>query len=155
MGTKKKYLSLRLGAAFIIFVVLIFGSGIYIYKKNNNQLICGSDTALINQSSTAIKNNDNKNLLTNVNTILKKNKYRDDPNCDFIVMTYYINISDGRNAQSSYDQFRKEYNSKTGLNTKLQALALPIGIYKGIIDYLINQSNQPIKRSLPASEISK
>jgi len=154
MGTKKKYFSYRIVGVVLVLALLIIGGGIFIYK-NNNQLVCGSDVGLINQASTAIKNNDSKNLLTIVNTIFKKNKFSNDPNCDFIVMTYYINISDGKNAQTSYGQLVKTYDSKIGLNTKLKPLALPLGTYKGIIDYLINQSNQPIKRSLPALDISK
>jgi len=155
MGTKKKHLSLRLGAAFIIFAVLIIGAGIFIYIKNNNQLICGSDTGLMNQASNAIKNNDNKSLLSSVNKITKKSKYANDPNCDFIVMSYYINISDGKNAQTSYSELKKVFNSKTGFNSKISDVALPIDTYNGIIEFLITQSNQPIKRSLPESELSK
>jgi hypothetical protein len=154
MGTKKKYFSFKRILVIALLFVVIIGAGAFINSKNS-QLACASDPSLMKQASVSIKNNDNKSLLAIVNKITKKSKYANDPNCDFIVMSYYINISDGKNAQISYNELKKVFNSKNGLDSKISDTALPIDTYKGIIEYLITQSNQPIKRFLPESELSK
>ncbi len=154
MGTKKKYFSFKRILVIALLFVVIIATGAFINNKNS-QLACVSDPSLMKQASISIKNNDNKSLLAIVNKITKKSKYANDPNCDFIVMSYYINISDGKNAQISYNELKKVFNSKNGLDSKISDTALPIDTYNGIIEYLITQSNQPIKRFLPESELSK
>ena len=154
MGTKKRYFSFKRILVIALLFVVIIATGVFINSKNS-QLACASDPSLMQQASVSIKNNDNKSLLASVNKITKKSKYANDPNCDFIVMSYYINISDGKNAQISYNELKKVFNSKNGLDSKISDTALPIDTYKGIIEYLITQSNQPIKRFLPESELSK
>ena len=141
MGTKKKYLSLGLGAAFIIFAVLI--TGMRIIANNNNKLVCNSDNNLITKSKSALDSNDNVSLSSVVDNILAKRGYAKDPNCDFILMSYYINISDGKSAQSNYNNLQKVYNSKRGLNPIFNDTTKDLSIYKSEIDLLISSGNLP------------
>lgn len=143
---------------YIFLVLIIFSSiiigGIFLYKKNIVEN-CYTDENLMNQAAIAIKNNDNNKLSNLVKLIYQKNNYNKDVNCNFIIMTYYLNISDGYNAQKNFDQYLKTYNSKIVLNNKLSPYSLSINDYKDLIKYLIEISNQKIIRPLNTTGISK
>ena len=140
MGTKKKYFTYVGITAMVLLVVLIIGM---IIIANNNKLICNSDNNLITKSKNALNSNDNVSLSSVVDKILAERGYAKDPNCDFILMSYYINISDGKSAQSNYNNLQKVYNSKRGLNPIFNDTAKDLSIYKSEIDLLISSGNLP------------
>ena len=131
----------------LIFVALtllgVVTASYAIYRKNN-QLACNSDPNIIIQANSALNTNDNEKLNLIVNKIIAKNKYAKDPNCDLILMAYYINISDGSNAKKNYDNLQKVYDSKKGFNPLFNRNLKGINVYKTEIDLLISSSSQPV-----------
>jgi hypothetical protein len=132
-----------ISALALLVLIGISFAGLFVYIANN-RLVCESDAGLLGNANNAIKNNDNESLNTVVDKILAKKNYIKDPNCNLILMSYYINISDGNKAKISYENLQKVYNSKKGFSPLLNSTLKGLTVYKSEIDLLIESSNLPV-----------
>jgi|GEM_PF-765174 len=138
---------------FILFSSLLIG--LFLVFIKNPQMTCYSSSNIINQALVDIKNKDNENLLKLVMEITKNNNFSSDPNCDFIIMNYYLNISDGTNAQIYFNKFQQFRDKKPGMSSSLIPLVLSSNNYKEIIDFQISQMNQKIIKPQPSLDLNK
>lgn len=75
-------------------------------------------------------------LSKTVGHIEKNVEYKDDPNCLYVLVTYYINISDSEKAAAHYAQLEKAYDPETGYSSVIADVARKPGQLKPTVDLL-------------------
>lgn len=129
-------------------VLAVLGIGaVVLYKHNTGSVVdklspdaCVKNytkSCAIAEAKPLLDGSSNYDKLSKVVDKVKKiNGYENDPDLLYIVTIYYINIGDGKNAQSYYDMLSKVYNSKAGFSKSFGTLKVQYSDMKGIIDYL-------------------
>jgi hypothetical protein len=121
-----------------LLLLIIIGGAVAILTRSSHTC---SDTVL--QSSVSHLNPQEVLALSaDVAKIQAINGYQSDPNCMYIVTTYYINRSDGPNAAQAFSLFMKHYDSKSGLRSVLYQVPDAT-----ILSQQITFLNQPIDKA--------
>ena len=114
----KKHNSLNI--FIIIFLILIMTALVFliIHKKqsrNKTLSICSNtkNQSILSEASQYLSPIQSKKLSDVAQRIVKLDKYNQDPNCDYILLGYYLGYN-YPNAQYYYDQLNKYYSAQNG-----------------------------------------
>lgn len=133
----------------IILVFAIASAVTYLYQQQAVSAICdGSETnATYKSASNYLNPTATQNLGTIVKTIEASRGYEKDPNCMYIALTYYLNISDAEKARQRYDKFAAVYDQKEGLVKVLSSRNVSAERLKSDVELLETTETQAQKNS--------
>lgn len=100
-------------------VVLAAAVGRFVnpYSSHPPGQVCSGE--LLQQAALALAPDGNGRLKDIAGTIQKQPGYQHDPNCMYVVTSYYVNIGDATKAQSAMKQLSAVYSSKNGFDGAL------------------------------------
>lgn len=101
-----------------LFVIGLLNIALSHDDNSGNEIVACSNKQL-RLAKEAIDNNSTDKLNNIVKDIQSNKKYKDDPNCMYVVTKYYAEKGDVNNMNSSINSFYKVYDANKGLNTAL------------------------------------
>lgn len=146
----------RLGKSIkILFVIfsLLFAAALltfFITNKNAKSLDCVGESSILSKDEI-ISVQDTKNPKTAegvVNKIKTHKSYTEEPNCLYLVLNYYINISDTKNAEQTFSQLQKIYKPNTVFSSEIGESIKTMEIFKSNIEFLKRQDEMLMKNSI-------
>ena len=87
-----------------------------------------------------------KELSVIVEKIIKIKGYDKDPNLLYVILTYYINLSDGGNSRKTYDSLKNIYNENVGYDSLLENAKKPVDL-EPIVVFLEKRAGEVEKNS--------
>lgn len=103
-----------------ILVIGVIGVGLW-YRNTRNKtpvptirVACTDNT--LAAAASVLAPADNKQLQPIVEQIRNTEGFTEDPNCLYVVLTYYINVSDPNEARRYFTDLEKVYNPEVGYN---------------------------------------
>lgn len=135
---------------FIVVVLLMFlALASYKKLKNSNQIVCGTTKSKYNieyaaklLAKNSLEQADLNNLGKTVSEIEGIKKYDNDINCLNTITSYYINISDYKDADNSYSKLVKIYKSDNDFNAVFAPKNRSLLILKANIEFLKQQDEE-------------
>jgi flagellar basal body-associated protein FliL len=132
----------------IIAAIVVLISAYVIYKTRNTVLTNTDPTSaqmqaaadLTAEASTELQPQDTAKLADTMERIKAAPHYQSDQNLLYVALQYYINISDSKNARSTYDQLVKVYDAKKGLSPTLGDPAKSLNVFKTEVEFLEAQA---------------
>lgn len=139
----------------IFIIVLVVISGIVLLKKHHDKPkaqtynVCNTpQNEYLLKDAVANFGPANVPALKSIITKIQQlPNYQKDPNCDYVVLTYYINAANVNNANVYLSKLEQTYNPKERYNKYLQPAALSVDSLKREISILQSAINQIQKRS--------
>lgn len=125
----------RLTAIIIILVLVLLIAWLIFFllhsSSKENDLVCtnNQNRHLIDQAVPLIKSDNYMGLYKVSAEIEKLPNYQKDPNCDYILFSYYLAF-DYKRAESSYNNLEKYYVPSRGYFGNLNNVAQPIQVLK-------------------------
>jgi hypothetical protein len=112
--------------------------------QNQPALATVCDTAVIQQASRPIGDNDIAALQSVADSILQKKNYRGDVNCNYILMRYYLMTGDVPNAKNTLDDLSDTHGRSGGYSTAFDPPAISPASLKEALEVMItnNQNEQ-------------
>lgn len=122
--SKKRLAGPNLKKLFLVLVASLalistFGSGYLWYQdqKNKKSTICSND--ILQRAGQSLDAYHQEQLKSVADEIKQKPNFENDPNCLFVVTSYYANVVDAENSRKYLDRFEHVYKPKKGLNSYL------------------------------------
>lgn len=120
----KKKFGIKLGAVLLVAVMsgLIINRILAARRHRSPHPIAtttGCSEQILTTASVVMEPSKQKDLLPVVSQIKQLPQFDQDPNCLYVVINYYLSISDGANARSYFDKFQKVYTPETVLSPVL------------------------------------
>ncbi len=114
----------------IILLLLIAAAGYYWYTKQQaaktaKNPVCTED--ILHQADPLLDSAKREELAPLVDNIKSKKNYEKDANCLYIVVTYYVNVVEGKNARTYFEKLKQVYDPN-------KRFSLTIGSHGGIED---------------------
>jgi hypothetical protein len=120
-------------------------------RQNRTPQVCSD--ALLNKAKDVLTPEKYKELAVVTEEIKKLPNYQADPNCLAITTTYYVNISDSKNAKTNYEQLTKVYRSDPSYNKIIAGKVMSPDQFKPVIEFLGKQFEQVQKNSKAGSVV--
>jgi hypothetical protein len=103
----------------------------------------GCSSSLNRQAATVLSPDRLEQLDSIVDKVVKLPGYEQDPNCVYIVLTFYINASDAANSRHYLSKLEKVYNPRVGYDQALEAAqAKTPAELQSTVDFLQQQAQQ-------------
>jgi len=124
-------------------IVLALAGLIVFLSRANDKPPAASGPAcsaeLVKKASTVLEPERVGFLEPMVTEIKQQPLYEQDPNCLYILTTYYINVSDTAAAGDSLDKLDKVYDKSTGYDSAIAKDAKPPEALRTVVDFLKTQ----------------
>lgn len=146
----------------ITIVILILAGGIFVVYKSQQDKIkkptdergvktnCSEQTTeactVLKEAVALLDPGKVKELSVVVDKINKIKGYDKDPNLLYVILTYYINLSDGGNSRKTYDLLKNIYKENVGYDSLLVNAKKPVDL-EPIVVFLEKQSAEVKKNS--------
>ncbi len=104
-----------------------------------------SADGILGKAAPALAQSQAAKLQPVVEKIKTLKDYNRDPNCLAVITTYYVNISDAKNARTNYDLLIKVYQPNKGYDPVIANGVSSPAAYKANIDFLDKQIEQTKK----------
>lgn len=97
----------------VVFLILLATAGYFWYTKQQaaktaKNPVCNED--LLQRAGLLLDSTKREDLKPIVNEIQKKKNYEKDANCLYVVVTYYANVADGKNARANFEKLKRIYD---------------------------------------------
>lgn len=112
-GNKNKYT--RLAIVLALLFVVVAGVAFYIKSTQNKDTAVCSDQ-LLQEAGLVLDKSDHEQLRPFVEDIEELENFDQDPNCLYILVTYYVNINDPASARSHFEQLQAIYDPEVGFS---------------------------------------
>lgn len=138
----KKKLIVVIGG--LVLLVIVFGLTVTVLKRSNKPAgsvaVCSDE--LLNQAAPLLEEKKYKELEPIARQIEGLKNYDKDPNCLFVVTTYYINVTDAKNARLNYDKLMLIYTPETQLQPAIAAKVRSPYTMRSSIEFLEEQQRK-------------
>lgn len=107
-------------------------------QSNKKYAVCTGNSAkpIMSDASKAISEGKIQQLGPVVSKVQSLKNYDKDPNCLNIIVSYYIGISDSKNARLYLDKLNKVYDENVGFSKTLGPKAYDIAALRQITEFL-------------------
>ncbi len=114
----------------VVFLILLAAAGYFWYTKQQSAKtaknpVCAED--LLHQAEPLLDSSKREQLKPLVDNIKSKKNYDKDANCLYIVVTYHVNMAEGKNARKYFEQLKQIYDPN-------KRFSLTVGKHGGIED---------------------
>lgn len=134
-------------------LLLIAGAGyLWIWPLVNVKPACSDE--VIKQASVLLDRPHKEQLKPIADNTQKLKNFKKDPNCLYIVTTYYINVEDPTNARRFFESLKKVYNPQKGLSPKFGDIVKSLAGIELEVEFVekVVQEREHDVRSVPNTE---
>jgi hypothetical protein len=129
------------GAA--VLVVIIVGLGLYFGWPEPKVVVPdGCSSQLLGRAAVVLDPTKVGELEPITDEIRQAPKYDQDPNCLYVLVTYYINTSDGTLAKEANNKLEKVYNPEKGYDEAIARDAKSPQALRPSVDFLVKQASR-------------
>jgi hypothetical protein len=135
---------------FLVLIIVILGLLIFSKKKNNaSAFVCTkpSNIYLLKEAANYLNPSKPEKLSPITDKIMKLNNYINDPNCDYVLLNYYLNF-DSNKAQYYFNELNKSYESNIGYSPTIRTKTVSKSTLETQIINLKNYETQLKNNSL-------